>query len=157
MATEKSCAGGCLCGEVRYEVRGEPVWSATCYCENCTRSVGAPVVAWAGFEAAGFRLLQGRPVLHESSPGVVRGFCGRCGTALTYQKNPAVLEGAQDDVYVATRTLDDPDAHPPTEHVHYRERAKWFVAGDDLPCHDSLSPGNAHRMLASMAVKGERS
>ena len=31
--------------------------------------------------------------IHESSPGVLRGFCRHCGTPLTYQKNPKVLKG----------------------------------------------------------------
>ncbi|HEX9770334.1 MAG TPA: GFA family protein, partial [Kiloniellales bacterium] len=105
---EQAHDGGCLCGAVRYRVSGPSVWRAVCTCESCTRAAGAPLVAWAGFPSARFEVLAGEVAIYESTPGVRRGFCGRCGTTLTYQKDPQVLPGFADDVYIATRTLDDP-------------------------------------------------
>jgi len=153
MTTYQTHTGGCLCGEVRYEIGGTAVWKSVCYCERCTRAVGAPATAWAGFERMRFRLLKGHIETYESSPGVLRGFCRRCGTSLTYQKDPKVLEGAQDDVYILTRTLDDPSAYPPDEHVHYAERVSWFNVDDDLPHHDGVSAEHAHRSLASLRTE----
>jgi hypothetical protein len=155
MTDKQTHAGGCLCGEVRYEVSGASIWRVICYCESCTRAAGAPAIAWAGFDKTKFRLLNGGLEIYESSPGVLRGFCRRCGTTLTYRKNPEVLEGAQDDVYIATRTLDDPDAYPPAEHVLYGERVSWFDVEDEFPHYDSLSAGHAHRQLATMSIKEE--
>jgi hypothetical protein len=68
---------------------------------------------------------------------------------LTYQKNPEVLNGALDDVYITTRTLDDLNALPPTEHVYYGSRPGWLVVNDGLPRHEQLSQAHAHRQLAS--------
>ncbi len=155
MTDKQTHAGGCLCGEMRYEVSGASIWRAICYCESCTRAAGAPATAWAGFDKSKFRLLKGRIEIHESSPGVLRGFCRHCGTSLTYQKNPKVLEGALDDVYVLTRTLDDPSAYPPDEHVHYGERVSWFNVDDELPHYDEVSPEHAHRATAIMRNKEE--
>ena len=155
MTTNETHSGGCLCGDVRYEVSGSSIWKAICYCESCTRAAGAPAIACAGFEKSKFRLLNGRIEIYESSPGVLRGFCRRCGTSLTYQKNPKVLEGAQDDVYILTRTLDDPNAYPPDEHVHYGERVSWFNVEDELPHYDAVGAEHAHRSLATMSVKEE--
>ena len=155
MTTNETHSGGCLCGDVRYEVSGSSIWKSICYCESCTRAAGAPAIACAGFEKSKFRLLNGRIEIYESSPGVLRGFCRRCGTSLTYQKNPKVLEGAQDDVYIAIRTLDDPNAYPPDEHVHYGERVSWFNVEDELPHYDAVSTEHAHRSLATMSVKEE--
>ena len=93
MQEKGSHAGGCLCGAVRYRVTGPSVWKALCYCESCTRAAGAPALAWAGFEKSRFEVLEGGLAIHESSPGVLRGFCARCGTTLTYQKDPEVLKG----------------------------------------------------------------
>jgi hypothetical protein len=124
MTTNETHSGGCLCGDVRYEVSGPSISKAICYCESCTRAAGAPAIAWAGFDKSKFRLLHGRIEIYESSPGVRRGFCRRCGTTLTYQ---------EDDVYIATRTLDDPNAYPPDKHVLYGERVSWFNVEDELP------------------------
>ena len=155
MTDEQTHAGGCLCGEVRYQVSGASIWNAICYCESCTRAAGAPAIAWAGFDKSKFRVLNGSVEIYQSSRGVLRGFCRRCGTTLTYQKNPEVLEGAQDDVYVATRTLDDPSAYPPDEHVLYGERVGWFNVDDELPHYDGSSAVHAHRQLAAMSYKEE--
>ena len=149
MADKPAHDGGCLCGAVRYRVSGPSVWCAVCTCESCTRAAGAPLIAWAGFPSARFELLAGEVAIYESTPGVRRGFCGRCGTTLTYQKNPRVLPGFVDDVYIATRTLDDPSAYPPEEYVHYAERVAWLEMGDALPRYDDVSPEHFHRSLLS--------
>ena len=60
------------------------------------------------------------------------------------------LKGAQDDVYVTTRSLDDPGAGPPDEHVSYGERAPWLHVVDDLPHHEGVSREPTHRQLATM-------
>jgi len=112
---------------------------------------------WTGFKKSGFRLITGKLKIYESSPGVRRGFCPDCGTTLTYQKDARTISGAQDDIYISTRTLDEPEIYPPTEHVNYGEHVEWFSVGDGLPCHDTVSPENAHRMLASMSrEQGEK-
>lgn len=61
--------------------------------------------------------------------------------------------GSQDDVYIATRTLDDPDTYSPDEHVLYGERVSWFDVKDELPHHDGLSVEHAHRQLATMTLR----
>jgi len=144
---EQAHDGGCLCGAVRYRVSGPSVWRAVCTCESCTRAAGAPLVAWAGFPSARFEVLAGEVAIYESTPGVRRGFCGRCGTTLTYQKDPQVLPGFADDVYIATRTLDDPGAYPPEEHVFHGERVAWLEMGDALPRHEGVSAKHAYRQL----------
>jgi hypothetical protein len=150
MDHEPGCEGGCLCGAVRYRVRGTSTWRAVCYCESCTRASGGIAVSWAGFPPANFALIRGSLTEFESTPGVHRGFCARCGTSLTYRKNPETLPGARDDVYISTRTLDNAGAYPPEEHVFYGERMPWLTVGDDLPHHERLSQAYAHLQLETI-------
>jgi hypothetical protein len=105
--TDVKITGRCFCGAVRYHATLEPERVATCHCEDCTRAVGSVVTAWARFSAGHFEFTSGEPSRFESSAGVTRTFCGRCGTSLTYHYR----NGKQVDV--ATATLDDPGAFPP--------------------------------------------
>ncbi len=140
--------GSCLCGEVRFEVSGSSFWRAGCCCTSCTKAAGAPAMVWTGFKRDQFKLLNGKPKLYESSPGVLRGFCERCGTTLTYERQPA--KGAEvnarpDELYVSSISLDDPAAYPPDEYVWYGERAAWFHLGGDITRHEGLSSTQSSR------------
>ena len=150
MTGDEAHRGGCLCGDVRYRVSGPSVRKAICYCESCTRATGALAVAWAGIEASRFRVSSGRIQTYESTPGVFRGFCPRCGTTLTYRKDPKIVRGARDDVYIAVRTLDHPNAYPPDEHVFYGERVDWFDVDDGRPHHDGVSVDFGHLQLLTL-------
>ena len=128
--------GGCLCGSVRYRVRGEPIAVALCHCSTCRRAAGAPAVAWAMFALEELRFLRAEPARYASSPGVERGFCGRCGTTLTFAAD--VLPGLVD---VTLGSLDDP-ACPAGRRCTSgsASRLPWLALADDLPRHPELPP-----------------
>ena len=114
--------GGCLCGAVRYEARGDGGFHATlCHCASCRRASGAPVVAWVSFPAARFRFTRGEPRCFRSSAQVERAFCGDCGSPLTYRHDTL-----PDEIDVTTATLDDPSAHPPEDQTWTSERIGWM-------------------------------
>lgn len=138
--TEGVSTGGCHCGTIRYEVRGESVWKSMCFCHSCTRTAGAPVVAWAGFKKEQFVLIQGTIRKYQSSNKGLRGFCPECGTNLTYEKRAEYQEtqgggSCPNEVYVTTLSLDNPDDHPPDDYVYYHEKVAWFHPGEGLPQH----------------------
>lgn len=99
--------GGCCCGAIRYELSGQPGNLTLCHCPTCRRASGAPNVAWLTVPPTALRWLQGAPRQFRSSAPVLRGFCGECGTALTYQRddNP-------DELDVTICSLDDPTLAP---------------------------------------------
>ena len=41
MVSDISHAGGCLCGQVRYEVQGEPLLNGICHCRYCQCRTGS--------------------------------------------------------------------------------------------------------------------
>ena len=66
----ESLTGGCLCGAVRYEISGEPVWSAHCHCRSCQKALGASFATWSKVKAENFAVTRGRITVCETSPGV---------------------------------------------------------------------------------------
>ncbi len=120
--------GGCLCGALRFEARGRPLWVAHCHCQSCRRNTGSAFATFVGFANEGFAYVAGAPKTYASSPGVTRGFCGACGTPLTYQ-----AERYPGEVHVYVCTLDRPQDFVPRAHVHTGEQLPWLRLDDGLP------------------------
>lgn len=126
--------GHCLCGAVRYAVKGDPVWVAHCHCESCRRANSAAFATYAGFKRENFRLLAGAPGRYASSPGVWRSFCARCGSPLTYEG-----ERWPDEIHIHVPSLEDPLSLIPEAHVHVAEQLAWIHLADGLPRHAASS------------------
>jgi len=123
--------GGCLCGSVRYRIEGEPAASGICHCQTCRRAASAPTLPFAGFSISDFAITRGEPVEFRSSPHVIRTFCSRCGSPLTYfnERDP-------DSIDIMTCSLDDPNALPPTFSVWVSQKLAWDKPADKLPAYD---------------------
>jgi hypothetical protein len=126
----KAIEGGCLCGAVRYRALGQPYGITHCHCRTCRHSSGAPFVTWAGVDSDKFTFTEGKPAAYASSVKVVRTFCDRCGTALTYQR--ADLPGSID---VTLGSMDDPEALRPEDHTWTESRLSWISLADGLPAY----------------------
>lgn len=130
MADTKALTGGCMCGAVRYAAAGAPFGIGYCHCLSCRRHTGAPVVMLAGYRQDQVVFSGAERRIYESSPGVGRGFCGRCGTPLTWEGVGGTL-GPIYEIHIGT--FDDPGALPPQFHQHHGERIPWFEVADRLP------------------------
>lgn len=123
--------GGCSCGAVRYDIGtagGDPFHPTLCHCTDCRRAAGAPAVAWFSVRPGALRWTAGAPALHRSSAPIERGFCGRCGTQLTYRS-----DHYPDEIDVTTCSLDDPEQLPPQDHTFASRRLRWLHVADGLP------------------------
>lgn len=120
--------GGCRCGAVRYEAEGEPEHVSLCWCTECRRSAGAPVVGWALFAEKDVQVT-GSATDYESSPGTVRAFCPTCGTGLFY-RNPQIFPERVD---IQLATLDDPGAVTPQAHIQVADAPGWMGDMAALP------------------------
>lgn len=124
--------GHCHCGAIRYEIQGDPLYSALCHCSDCRRHAGAPVVGWTAYQAKGLTVLQGTPKVYASSADGRRHFCPDCGSGLFYY-NEVMLPGIAD---IQTATLDDPATVAPQIHVQVAERIHWMASAHELPQFD---------------------
>jgi len=128
MAEELS--GRCLCGSIRYRC-GPLLHTATlCHCESCRRASGSPAVGWLTVSSASFRFTAAKPREFESSPGVRRTFCERCGTPLTYSS-----AGHPAEIDVTIGSLDDPHRVAPVDHTWMTDAIAWDRPADGLPQH----------------------
>ena len=66
-------AGGCLCGAVRYEVRGAPERVGLCHCADCRKASGGAALHYGDWPRAAFEM-SGRLSTHGG-----RSFCPACG------------------------------------------------------------------------------
>ena len=122
--------GGCLCGAVRYRVAGPPVSSSVCHCRSCRLASGAQAVGWVVFRNDAFKLLQGHPATRHSSPQVVRSFCPRCGTPISYRH-----DDAPELIELTTATLDHAEQFPPTREIWLEHKLAWTPLNPDIPHH----------------------
>ena len=92
--------GGCQCGAIRFRVTGELTDASICHCRMCQKAFGAYYAPLVSTRGARLEWTRGAPKRFRSSNVVQRGFCGDCGTPLTYE--------APDGVAVAAGAFDDP-------------------------------------------------
>lgn len=122
--------GSCLCGGVRYEIDGELGPVTWCHCSRCRKGNGTAFLVVASVAEADFRLLAGAALIgeFETSPGVRRSFCTRCGSPLYGRR--ATLPGV---LRLRLGTLDTPYDGRPAQHVYTASKADWFEIHDDAP------------------------
>lgn len=97
-------------------------------------ALGGAFASWAKVAAEDFALTKGAIREIEKTSGIRRGFCGDCGTTLTYAAE-GEIEG-QDfsaDAWFAAVTLDDPSIVDPKTHVFVSHQQPWIKLADDLP------------------------
>lgn len=128
--------GRCLCGGVQFELATPPKWITYCHCASCRRHTASPVATFVGFDAAGFGFTADLPNAFESSPGVVRQFCGKCGSPVSYQSDRYPGE-----IHVYVGVMDDPSHYAPQAHVYFDEHVAWFDTADSLKRHGRTSRG----------------
>ena len=124
--------GSCLCGGIAYEITGpvgEVVW---CHCEKCRKGNGTAFLVTASVNETDFRCLRGSELLtrFETSPGVSRCFCSRCGSPLYGKRDsmPGILR-------LRLGTLDTPFDARATQHIFTAYKAPWFDIHDEAPQH----------------------
>ena len=122
----------CLCGDVRFEIRGELSGASHCHCSMCRKAHGAAFGTYAAARAADFRIVSGedRIVRYRSSAGIVRTFCARCGSTLQWLR-----ESKPEIVDIALGVLDDDPGVRPASHIYVASKAPWHEITDRLPQH----------------------
>ncbi|MGF1632172.1 MAG: GFA family protein [Kiloniellaceae bacterium] len=135
MSDSQQTHGGCACDAVRYRVSGALRPVIACHCSQCRKSLtnyGAfTAIARDGLEIEN----EDGITWFDSSPGVRRGFCRRCGSALFWDN------AANAYISIAAGTLDQPSGLRQLRHIYLADKADFYELGDDGA--EQLSQGQA--------------
>lgn len=122
-----SHSGGCQCGAVRFRVEDEGLGRPSiCHCRMCQKAFGSFFGPFVTAKNAHLTWTRGAVKHFQSSNLVRRGFCGDCGTPLTYE----VEEGSTE---LAIGAFDDPAAVPPVKQLQAHQALPYFATLHELP------------------------
>jgi len=111
--------GSCLCGAVRYEVRGLLRDSIACHCSQCRKTSGH---YWSATQCktADLHLMEDRGLRwFRSSADARRGFCQHCGSSLFWHPDGA------DTTSIGSGTLDGPSGLKTMCHIYVADKGNY--------------------------------
>jgi hypothetical protein len=123
--------GGCLCGAVRYELDGDPIFAGHCHCRDCQKSTGTGHVSVVALPSSAVKMsgkTTAYSVTADSGQVYTRHFCPTCGS-LVYGE-PAAMPGV---MTITAGTLDDSSVFQPQTVIFTRSRPAWDRLDSGLP------------------------
>lgn len=123
----KNITGGCMCGGVRYTVKGPLRDIVACHCQQCRRSSGHFVAATACKQK--YFQLDAHDSLRWFSavPGFRRGFCNVCGSSLFFE------EVGGERISIAAGSLDNQQGLRVAAHLFTAEAGDYYALNDGVP------------------------
>jgi len=134
--TDKRYRGGCLCGALRFEASGDPLYAGNCYCADCRRASGSGFMPFMGFASTAIRFSgETRQFRSKSARGTdsVRNFCSVCGS-LVFGGDP----GTDESHTVYAGSLDNPSLFHPQIAIFTKGRPAWAVVPEGLVVFEGL-------------------
>ncbi len=116
--------GSCLCGGVRFELRGELDAIIACHCTQCRKQTGH---FWASTHTANddLHFVSDEPLRwFRSSARTKRGFCGRCGSTLFWK-----IDGTA-TTSVCAGAIDGPTGLKLAGHIFVADAGDYYTISD---------------------------
>ena len=127
--------GRCSCGEVRYRLLAEPLFTHCCHCLNCQRQTGSAFAINVLIEADLVEVTAGEPRAVDvprddgSTQRIHR--CPSCQVAVFSEyTRPEVL-------FVRAGTMDDPSSVAPDVHIYMRSKVPWVTVPESVPAFEA--------------------
>jgi len=116
MGNDKIYNGSCFCGEVQFEVSGQPAAMGYCHCGDCRQWSAGPVNAFTLWKPEALKVTHGAANIgtFNKSPISYRKWCKECGGHL-FTEHPTM---GLVDIYAA---MIPQLTFEPGVHVHYQE------------------------------------
>ncbi|MEM7466195.1 MAG: GFA family protein [Pseudomonadota bacterium] len=124
--------GRCSCGQVRYEIRNEPLFTQACHCTDCQRTTGSAFVIHAvvceeDVDLTGETKMSLAPT--GSGAGCELHACATCGVIIwvryCYHQVPVIA--------IRAGTFTDTGALVPQAHIFTSRKQSWVNIPSDVP------------------------
>ena len=123
--------GGCLCGQVTYDVTGDLRPVISCHCTQCRKATGHFVSATSAHRDD--IKINGDVTWFQSSDRARRGFCGICGSNLFW-------DGPGDNLSIMAGTLDGTTGLTTQGHIFCADKGDYYTIPDGLPQAEGYDP-----------------
>ncbi|MDK1489029.1 GFA family protein [Sinorhizobium sp. 7-81] len=140
--TDEIHTGGCQCGAIRFRVEGTLGDASVCHCRMCQKASGNFYLPLVSVRGATITWTRGERRRFQSSNAVWRGFCGDCGTPLTYE--------APDGMALAIAAFDKPQGIMPTVQWGIEAKLPYVDHVPDLPGEETMTDVAAGSFLADL-------
>ncbi len=124
----KTYIGSCLCGEVRYEIEGQPLAFYHCHCQRCRKFSGTGHASNIRIDANIINWVAGGDLVKQYKvPEAERfrnDFCSNCGSPL-----PRYFEEVG-FIVLPAGTLDTEPEIKPDARIFYASRSSWSCSDD---------------------------
>lgn len=130
--------GSCLCGAVRFEVRGTFERFFLCHCGRCRKGTGSAHAANLFASTAAIVWLSGEGQVKTfcvAGTRHQRSFCSECGSAVPRVQPNGTL------IVVPAGSLDSPVERRPDAHILVAHSASWDRRLEEVPRIDELPSG----------------
>ena len=116
-------SGGCHCGAVRFEAKGDAGFAGHCQCTDCRKFSGSAHMSFMLMPAERFTVT-GKVSAYDHAGGsgavITHHFCPACGAGL-FSKNAR----AAGMVFLYASALDDPERFRPTHAIYTSSGPSW--------------------------------
>lgn len=128
--------GSCLCGQIKFRVRGKIRGVGSCHCSKCRKVSGTNGNAVFLVPAEDFQWLSAEPDIAQFAftNGWGTDRCSRCGSPL-----PANHDGKQ--FWVPAGLMDDPLDTNIKQHIFCASRADWDQEAENARHFDEFPTG----------------
>lgn len=134
----KRHTGGCLCGQVRFELHAEPITMRLCWCRVCQYFASGNATVNVVFPSEALRVsgeVRDYPSVADSGNRMHRRFCPTCGTHLF-----SASEARPHLVIVRNGSLDDTSLLRPSATIWTESAPDWAWVDESLPMHPGQPP-----------------
>ncbi len=123
--------GSCLCGAVKYNVKGPFIRFFFCHCSRCRRSTGTAHAANIFTRAGNVSFISGEEKIKRfdlpEAAQFSRAFCTECGSPVPYVSRDGKVN------VVPAGSLTTFDERKVDANVHWDSRAVWYEGGLAAP------------------------